>query len=330
MPASPQNAAPSEPITPQAARALPAVDRATHALLDSYAAEERTRHLDSPFLPSRARTIDIIEVLRKLLFPGYFEDLRLTQDNVRDRTATLIAELYSLLQEQARQSLRYELNRTQPGVGDDCDDCDQVAHEKTEQFLDRLPDVRALLAADVQATFDGDPAAANTDELIFSYPGIDAIFTHRVAHCLHALGVPMLPRIMSEYAHNETGVDIHPAATIGEGFCIDHGTGIVVGETCVIGRNVKLYQGVTLGALSLRGGHDRWAGRKRHPTIEDNVTIYGGAIILGGQTVIGKDAVIGGSVFITHSIPAGHTVTMAENNLKITPPKEKRLTENAD
>ncbi|MEM9253331.1 MAG: serine O-acetyltransferase [Planctomycetota bacterium] len=314
-------AAPPPHTSPDAARSLPIVNAAVDALLDSYTTDERTRHLDSPFLPSRARAIEVIELLRRVVFPGYFEDRRLTSDNVRDHTHDLLAVLYSKLHEQVRQSLRYVLNRDQPGIGDDCDDCDEKATELTHTFFDGLPAVRATLAADVQATFDGDPASVNTDELIFCYPGIDAIFTHRVAHALFRLGVPMLPRIMSEYAHNETGIDIHPGATIGPGLCIDHGTGIVVGETCEIGQRVKLYQGVTLGALSLRGGHDRWSGRKRHPTIEDDVTIYGGAIILGGQTVIGRNATIGGSVFITHSIPAEHTVTMAEKNLKITPTK---------
>jgi serine O-acetyltransferase len=318
---SPPDDAPPPHTSPDDARRLPEVAKAVDRLVDSYRADDRTRHLDSPFLPSRAHTIACIELLRRVVFPGYFEDRRLTSDNVRDHTAELVAQLYSELHEQVRQSLRYVLNRDHPGIGDDCPDCDAKAAELTHAFLHELPAVRATLADDVQATYEGDPAAVNTDELIFCYPGIDAIFTHRVAHALHRLGVPMLPRIMSEYAHNETGIDIHPAATIGPGLCIDHGTGLVVGGTCVIGRNVKLYQGVTLGALSLKGGHDRWAGRKRHPTIEDGVTIYGGAIILGGQTVIGQDAVIGGSVFITHSIPPGHTVTMAENNLKITPPK---------
>jgi len=327
-PSSPQaDAAPPPHTSPDVAREMPAVQQAVDQLLDSYQADERTRHLDSPFLPSRARTIEIIELLRRIVFPGYFEDRRLTTDNVRDHTLQLTALLYSGLHEQVRQSLRYVLNRDRPGVGDICDDCDEKATELTRAFLDELPAIRATLAADVQATFEGDPAAVNTDELIFCYPGIDAVFTHRVAHALHRLGVPMLPRIMSEYAHNETGVDIHPAAQIGDGFCIDHGTGIVVGETCVIGERVKLYQGVTLGALSLKGGHDRWAGRKRHPTIEDDVTIYGGAIILGGQTVIGRGAVIGGSVFITDSIPPGHTVTMAAKNLKITPPKGKKASD---
>ena len=167
-----------------------------------------------------------------------------------------------------------------------------------------MPDLRHAISLDVQAAFDGDPAAKGTDEAVFCYPGIDAIFTHRVAHKLCTLGVPMLPRIMSEYAHNETGVDIHPGATIGESFFIDHATGVVIGETCVIGDRVKVYQGVTLGALSTKGGQS-WRGRKRHPTIEDDVTIYAGATILGGDTVIGARSTIAGSVFITQLGPAG-------------------------
>ena len=206
-------------------------------------------------------------------------------------------------------------------MGDRCDDCDRVAREKTDAFLRRIPEVRRLLSTDVRAAYDGDPANAHTDEAIFCYPGLDAIFNHRYAHELYQLEVPLLPRIMAEVAHNETGIDLHPGAKIGERFFIDHGTGIVVGQTCEIGRDVKLYQGVTLGALSLKGGHDRWEGRKRHPTIEDGVTIYGGAIILGGNTVIGKGATIGGSVFITASVPAGHTVTMKQPQLTLKPPR---------
>jgi serine O-acetyltransferase len=183
-------------------------------------------------------------------------------------------------------------------------------------FLERTPELRRLLSLDVEAAFEGDPAASNTDETIFCYPGVDAIFTHRVAHELWKLKVPLLPRIMSEYAHNETGIDIHPGATIGESFFIDHGTGVVIGETAQIGNRVKLYQGVTLGALSTKGGQ-AWRGRKRHPTIEDDVTIYAGAIILGGETVIGKGSVIGGSVFLTQSVPAYHTVSMKAPELRM-------------
>ncbi len=292
-------------------------------LLESYRAHDRLHHLGSIFLPSRVRAIEIIELLRRLFFPGFFDDYRLNDDNIERHASELLADIQELLNEQIRQSLRYNLARQSEGQTEDYDDCDVQARHLTQQFLESIPELRRLVATDVEASFQGDPAAVNTDETIFCYPGIDAIFTYRVAHRLHELGIPMLPRIMSEYAHNETGIDIHPGAKIGESFFIDHGTGVVIGETTEIGQRVKLYQGVTLGALSTKGGQD-WRGRKRHPTIEDDVTIYGGAIILGGSTVIGAGATIGGSVFITSSIPAGHTVTMKLQELDIRPPKNRK------
>ena len=183
------------------------------------------------------------------------------------------------------------------------------------EFFRQLPAVRAMCQTDVEAFYDGDPAAYSTDEIIFCYPGLFAITVYRMAHVLYTLGVPMLPRMMTEHAHGVTGIDINPGATIGKYFFIDHGTGIVVGETTVIGDHVKIYQGVTLGALTTRGGQSL-RGKKRHPTIEDNVTIYAGASILGGETVIGKDCVIGSNVFITHSIPANTTVSVKSQELQ--------------
>ena len=179
------------------------------------------------------------------------------------------------------------------------------------ELLESIPEIRRLLATDIRATFEGDPAARNTDEIVFSYPGIQATAVYRVAHRLYELGVPMLPRMMTEYAHTITGIDIHPGAEIEEGFAIDHGTGVVVGETTQIGKNVRIYQGVTLGALSLpRDAGDRLRGRKRHPTVEDDVIIYAGATILGGETVIGARSFIGGSVWLTESVPPDTTVLM--------------------
>lgn len=283
----------------------------------SYRTDDRTEHLDSPFLPSRARTIEIIELLRRIMFPGFFDDHKITSENVRFHVGELLDQVDELLYDQVRASLRYEYGRVNGrDQADDCDDCDSQARRITDQFLQLIPELRRLLSLDVQATFDGDPAAVNTDETIFCYPGLDAIFVYRVAHALCTLKVPMLPRIMTEYAHNETGIDIHPGAQIDESFFIDHGTGVVIGETCNIGKRVKVYQGVTLGALSTKGGQV-WRGRKRHPTVEDDVTIYGGAIILGGETVIGKGATIGGSVFLTHSVPANHSVSMKSPELKM-------------
>jgi serine O-acetyltransferase len=184
-------------------------------------------------------------------------------------------------------------------------------HEVALALLEEIPGIREILATDIQAAYDGDPAARSTDEIIFSYPGIFAITIYRVAHKLHDLGVPLLPRIMTEHAHNLTGIDIHPGARIGERFCIDHGTGIVIGETTEIGRDVRIYQGVTLGALSLpKDAGEMLRGKKRHPTIEDDVIIYSGATILGGDTVIGARSVIGGNVWITHSVPPDTKVIM--------------------
>ena len=283
------------------------LDQVADALMRSYPKDKRTQHIDASFLPSRDEAIRIIELFRRIVFPGFFDKRRVTSDNVRDYIGQLLAELDEALYEQVRQSLRYGQNIRSQGSGDDCEDCDIKARENTDAMLAYLPNLRHAISLDVQAAFDGDPAAQGTDEAIFCYPGIDAIFIHRIAHKLCTLGVPMLPRIMSEYAHNETGVDIHPGATIGESFFIDHATGVVIGETCVIGNRVKVYQGVTLGALSTKGGQS-WRGRRRHPTIEDDVTIYAGATILGGNTTIGARSTIAGSVFVTKSVMADHVV----------------------
>jgi len=283
------------------------IDKVVDALMDSYPKDAKTQHIDATFLPSREEAIRIIELLRRIVFPGFFDKRRITSDNVRFHIGELLSELDEVLYEQVRQSLRYGQNLKDQGSGDACEEYDSKAREATDAMLAYLPELRDAISLDVQAAFDGDPAAKGTDEAVFCYPGIDAIFIHRVAHKLCTLGVPMLPRIMSEYAHNETGVDIHPGATIGESFFIDHATGVVIGETCIIGNRVKVYQGVTLGALSTKGGQS-WRGRKRHPTIEDDVTIYAGATILGGDTTIGARSTIAGSVFMTKSVPPDHTV----------------------
>ena len=304
--------------------AVPNLDALTAQLVADYHADDRTVHLDAIFLPSRDKCIALVELLRKLTFPGFFEDQRLTSDNVQARTADLLQQIDALLYGQIRQTERYLLNQKgQAHAGDDCPECDVTAREKTDALLAAIPGVRKLLAADVQAAFDGDPAATHPDEAVFCYPGIDAIFIHRYAHQLYKLGLPLLARIFSEYAHNETGIDIHPGAEIGESFFIDHGTGIVIGETVNIGARVKVYQGVTLGAVSTRGGQD-WRGMKRHPTLEDDVTIYGNAIILGGTTRIGAGATVNGSAFVTTSVPAGHTVSVEQPELKLKPPKPAR------
>ncbi|MEO1235571.1 MAG: serine acetyltransferase [Planctomycetota bacterium] len=293
-------------------------------LVSTYLADDRIQHIDAIFLPSRARCIEAVELLRRLTFPGYFDDHRLTSDNIAEHTADLLARVDALVYEQIRQTERYLLNRAgKAAADDDCSECDAAAREKTDAFLNTIPEVRRKLSLDVQAAFDGDPAATSTDEAIFCYPGVDAIFIHRYAHELYRLDLHLLARIFSEYAHNETGIEIHPGAEIGESFFIDHGTGIVIGETVTIGKRCKLYQGVTLGALSTKGGQD-WRGMKRHPTLEDDVTIYGNAIVLGGQTVIGEGATINGSLFVTRSVPAGHTASVDQLEVKLKPPRPRK------
>jgi serine O-acetyltransferase len=261
-----------------------------------------------------------VELLRRALFPGFFDEQRLASRTVRYHAGELLSRLRELVYDQVRQALRNHRNREGLGLGDACTECDDEAHLITMRFLARLPEVRRLLASDVQAGYDGDPAAESTDEVIFCYPGLDATFIQRVAHELYRLKVPLLPRIMTEYAHNETGIDIHPGAVLGESFFIDHGTGVVIGETTVIGARVKVYQGVTLGALSTKGGQ-RLRGVKRHPTIEDDVTLYGGAVILGGQTVIGRGSTIGGAVFLTKSVPPNHTVVIKDGEVRMVGPQ---------
>ena len=255
-------------------------------------------------LPDRRAVIELVKEVRRLLFPAYFGDPALM---------SLAPENYAaLLLERIREKLTEQLKLALPE--------DQVdrAEEITREFARRLPQVQKLLLEDLDATFESDPAAASREEIIFAYPGLFAIFVYRIAHLLYCQRVPMIPRIMSEYAHSRTGIDIHPGASIGPHFFIDHGTGIVVGETTVIGDHVKVYQGVTLGALTTRGGQSL-RGKKRHPTIEDNVTIYAGASILGGGTVIGRDSVIGSNVFITHSIPPCTTVSVKSQELQFKP-----------
>jgi len=280
-------------------------------LLTSYQADDRTQHIDATFLPSRDKAIQMLDLLRRLIFPGFFDEERVTSQSVRFHVGDLLHRLRTFLYEQVRQALHYEANRTGAvggqGKAESCEHCDEKAQQVTDAFLEKLPELRRLLALDVQAAYDGDPAAVSTDETIFCYPGLYAIFVHRVSHELYKLRVPILPRIMSEHAHSLTGTDIHPGAQIGESFFIDHATGVVIGETTEIGNHVQIYQSVTLGALAPKDAQT-WRSRKRHPTIEDHVTIYPNATILGGNTVIGKGCTINGSVFLTQSVPPNHTV----------------------
>ena len=285
-------------------------------LTDSIVGQKGLQHLNRVYLPNRDRIIEAIGLLRQLMFPGYFGRQGLTSTNIKIRVGELILELAEVLYEQVRFCLRYRENLAGNITGDDrCAVCDREAQRIVKAFFDRLTAVRAMLALDVQAAFDGDPAAKNVDETIYCYPGLFAISVQRLAHELHQLEVPLLPRIITEYAHSQTGIDIHPGAKLGPSLFIDHGTGVVIGETTEIGKNVKIYQGVTLGALAPAYGQ-MLRGTKRHPTIEDDVTIYAGATILGGETIIGRGSVIGGNVFITASVEPHNLVTQEPGRLK--------------
>jgi serine O-acetyltransferase len=286
------------------------------AIVKSVIGEPRMQHLNRVLLPSRDAIIDCVTTLRQIVFPGYFGKQGLTTENVPFRIGELVIELTDVLYEQVRCCLRYrEMLPGEDSRGKLCEECDLEAAATVSKFLDRIPAIRDLLATDLQAAFDGDPAAKSTDETIFCYPGLFTIFVQRVAHEFYRMEVPLLPRMMTEYAHGLTGIDIHPGAKLGQGLFIDHGTGVVIGETTEIGSNVKIYQGVTLGALAPAFGQ-KLRGQKRHPTIEDEVTIYAGATILGGSTIIGKGALIGGNVFITSSVPPLNQVTAEPPVLK--------------
>ena len=257
--------------------------------------------------PDKEVIIDILDSLRKIIFPGYFKNKDIKVFTLRNNLSMLLEDVVFKLTKQISIVL-----------GEEHRDEEEViitSRDKALAFIKRIKVIREYILTDVKAAYDGDPAAYSSDEIIYSYPGLFAILVNRIAHELFLLDVPVIPRMMTEYAHSVTGIDIHPGATIGKYFFIDHGTGIVIGETTIIGNNVKIYQGVTLGALSTRGGQ-ALKNKKRHPTIEDNVTIYSGASILGGNTVIGKDVVIGGNAFITHSVPEGAKVSVKNQELR--------------
>lgn len=273
------------------------IQKIAKEILQDYKSDRAIDSLDIFNQPNKDIIIDITKKLQRIVFPGYYRDHVYKVYNIETNLNTLMEDVIYNLNKQIALVLRYNKD-----FSDSSEDAVTAEAEKLSlEFLKRIPQVRALLDTDLQAAYDGDPAATSIDEIIFAYPGILAITIFRLAHELYLLNVPILPRIMTEYAHSNTGIDIHPGATIGKYFFIDHGTGIVVGETTLIGDNVKIYQGVTLGALSTRGGQSL-RGVRRHPTIEDNVTIYSNASILGGDTVIGHDSIIGGNTFITESV----------------------------
>ena len=255
--------------------------------------------------PDKAIVIEILKKLFQIVYPGYFMDRSYKVYSAKNSMAVLMEDVFYRLNQQIELALRFDdrfENATQEEI-------ELAAEDFTEKFLAKIPQIRELVETDLEAEFDGDPAAGSKVEIILAYPGLMASTTNRLAHELYLLGVPLIPRLMTEYAHTETGIDIHPGATLGKYFFIDHGTGIVIGETTVIGEHVKIYQGVTLGAVSTKGGQSL-KNKRRHPTIEDNVVIYSGASILGGETVIGRDSIIGGNAFITSSVPAGSKVSI--------------------
>lgn len=288
------------------------------ALVASYGAYGLINHAAGPNLPSRDGVAAILRDLDSLLFPGFREDEAVDEEAIAQLTAERVHRVARKLSTQIEKSFSFSCRREACRSGAPACPraaCRDLADETTAAFFRELPQIRRILAMDVAAAFKGDPAAKSVEEVVLAYPGLQAIAAHRVAHFLWTKDVPLIPRMMSELVHGATGIDIHPGAAIGESFFIDHGTGVVVGETSVIGSNVKMYQGVTLGALSVRKSE---AGSKRHPTIEDDVTIYAGATILGGSTTIGRGSVIGGNVWLTESVPANTLVHIkgVEHELK--------------
>ncbi len=283
----------------------------TEEIVESYEIHGGINRIDQENLPSRENVFGILNDLFILLFPGYFGNQQLSQDNIYFFVNGLVDSLYVRMKDEIERALVYDSRRQ----GNDCIDCDVKARTITENILETIPDIRKRLKMDVKAAYEGDPAAKNYDEIISCYPGVEAITVYRIAHELFKHSVPLIPRMMTENAHERTGIDIHPGANIGDYFFIDHGTGVVVGETTRIGKSVKIYQGVTLGALSFRKdkeGNIVKSG-KRHPTIADNVVIYSGATILGGDTVIGDGAVVGANTWIVNSVPPGTVVTITVN-----------------
>lgn len=285
----------------------------TNAILASYADEGGINHVGGPNLPSRSDVDAVLCKLENLVFPGFTREEDLTRENVEYVTGSKVAGLYSAVREQLKKNLVWERREN----GEECDEAtvDAEARDLTMRFLGCVPELRHLLSLDVQALLEGDPAARSRDEIILSYPGVQAVLVHRVAHWFWTHGARLIARMMSEHAHAKTGIDIHPGAKIGRSFHIDHGTGVVIGETTVIGDHVKVYQGVSLGALSVSR---KLQDKKRHPTIEDHVTIYAGATILGGNTVVGHHSVIGGNVWLIKSV-APYSIVENDPRVRVRP-----------
>jgi serine O-acetyltransferase len=292
------------------------VTELTEQLIESYARVGGINRLDQTNLPSKNAIAAITEDLLRLLFPGFFTEHPIHSYEIKMETANLMDSVQGRIEDEIYKSLLYSKRKPNPARTE--------AHEDTLKFLSQLPTIRELLQTDAEAAFNGDPAALSKDEVIVAYPFIEAIAVQRLAHELYKLGVVLIPRIMTEWAHARTGIDMHPGAKIGSHFFIDHGTGTVIGETCEIGNSVKMYHNVSLVARSLAAGQ-ALKGVKRHPTIEDKVTIYAGATIIGGETVIGAGSTIGANVFLMQSVPPSSLVLYEEVNVKILSKKEKSV-----
>lgn len=299
-------------VRPQAAR----LTKLAADIVETYDQLRGINHLGHCPLPNTNAVVEIAAELKEVLFPGFRRRDNLLRGNVAERVESLLQDVFTKLATQIARALRHEAQLT--GDPTSFTDFTAAGEELSLQLLSDIPQLREELSLDAKAAFDGDPAARHVDEIIFCYPGLEAIANHRLAHRLFQLGVPMIPRILSEWSHRETGIDIHPGAKIGTSFFIDHGTGVVIGETCEIAANVRLYQGVTLGALNFpkdeRGRVIR--GQKRHPTIERNVVIYSNANVLGGTTVVGENSIVGASVSLTKSIPPNTLVTVESPSLR--------------
>lgn len=290
----------------------PQIPEVVQKLLNSWSTKECYDHISPVSIPSHKAIIDIIKQARRILFPGYFTSAKLHAANLEYYIGQETTELYDKLVEQVTLAIRHDCRRN----GQPCTNCEKRSNRISFEFIEKLPEIATTLAQDTKAVLEGDPASKSPDEVIFSYPGLYAITVYRLAHELYKLEVPIIPRIMTEWAHGETGIDINPGASIGPGLFIDHGTGVVIGETTIIGKNVRIYQGVTLGALSLpRNAGEKLRNQKRHPTIEDNVIIYSNTTILGGDTVIGANSVIGGNIWLTESISTGTKVLLKRPEL---------------
>ncbi len=304
---------------PQVSRRLDAGPRSQLAedLLASYRADERARRISRRYLPSREAIVEVLEQLLDLMYPGYFGRRDLNDENLAEHVEQALERLLPKLEREVEHCLCY--GREREDASAEVGPCAPRAKELALQFLGRLASIRGVIVKDVQAAYDGDPAATHLDEIILAYPGLLAVSVYRLAHELQKLGVPLMARIMTEWAHSRTGCDIHPGAVIGAGLFIDHATGVVIGETAHIGENVKLYQGVTLGAISFQrdqSGH-LIRGTKRHPTVEQGSTLYANATVLGGNTVVGEGSVIGGSVFLTRSVPPRSRVSVKDPELRV-------------